>query len=194
MSNNRERNDIVVKSEKTIIPLVDNLSSIYGRKAVYTCSIPDTIDESDYFYHLEDGLPRSVQLDGYIDEQFEIENSTKILLDIYLSEYESLDDLKEEYQLLFKEIRVSGMKCLGGCAYYNSIDSPFCSICRDDYEDIDEEELKQLQIRAINNSDESNQHEAESIRNFFQNPLPDFTFEYYGDEKIIVTYRCTDII
>jgi hypothetical protein len=193
--NNKVRDEIIIESKKTIIPLIDNLSAIYGRKAVYTCSIPNTIDESDYFYCLEDQIPRSVQLDGYIDEQFEIESSTRIILDIYLDDdYGSLDDLKEEYQLLFNEIHLDGMKCLGGCGFCNSIDSPFCSLCRKYYKNINEEELKQLQTKMIDNIDISNQHRSDNIRNFFQNPLPDFEFKYYGDEKITITYRCTDII
>jgi hypothetical protein len=34
---------------KQIKPIVDNILTIYSRTAVYTCSILDTIDKSDFF-------------------------------------------------------------------------------------------------------------------------------------------------
>jgi hypothetical protein len=189
--------ETTIKPEKSTAPLlIDNISAIYGRKAVYTCSLPDSIDESDYFRYLEDQIPRSVQLDGYIDENFEVESSTKILLDIYLSDdCESLDELKDEYQLLYSETNLDGMRCHGGCGFLNNIESPFCNLCAKKYENIDKDELNELHIKMMDVKNLLNQYRANNIRNFFQNPLPNFSFDYFGEkEKITIIYRCTDII
>jgi len=84
---------------------IDNLSSIIGKTAIYKCDIPDTIDITSFTELLWDQLPRAVQLDGYLIEEFDIKDNGNIHLEIQLREdYESPQDLIDEYKFLKKRI------------------------------------------------------------------------------------------
>jgi hypothetical protein len=161
-------------------PNTDRVESLMGKLVTYTF---DNRGDEDLIYSISDGYQRSKRFNRYVKEEGEddleldIENG-KISFTFCLDGYETLDELREEWDNLVNKLNrdiIDDDRCLTNCGYYRGPDG-FCSIHSnlnpDDYRKSHSDYLKE-KIRDT----------LDAIREFCEEPLPNtFTEKYYGKD------------
>lgn len=180
------------------IKLVNNLSPVYNKIAVYECNnIPNSLDirTVEDFSLLCDALYRDNHLDGYLVEDFICDDVGVVKLHVTLGTARTPTDILKRYNSL-KSTRYTHQDidtlCLNECKFMRNINYPFCDYCRREHGYISIEKRRDMENDILSKMNSSRRKEYRKIRAFLVTPLPDFTCKtMYHD--IVLSFSCIKV-